>query len=290
MYQKAIRIHQFWRIAAGNPPPKVATTAVRKSKKSGAAAVGAPPRQPARSQPVPVMAGRHLFVGAERCRREPAVGRARFRALCSLLQEPAKLVKPSRAPIGPRSVKSQCPSLLASASWFGWTARLVHHLSVCTLSHRPIAVNTSCVRGAATLTQNQVNGSCGSRLTPSFRAACCQGLRFGGCAAGAGAVSRMNCSSAATTAAASSGEASGATIVSFGRRLTMPRAYRARASSRGRRLPVGIAVRPDRRTAIIPGRQVLIVMTALELPLLPTFVVLIVPVAFRYLPVPAAIG
>jgi hypothetical protein len=31
----------------------------------------------------------------------------------------------------------------------------------------------------------------------------------------------MNCSSAATTAAASSGEASGATIVSFGRRFTV---------------------------------------------------------------------
>jgi alanine dehydrogenase len=43
---------------------------------------------------------------------------------------------------------------------------------------------------------------------------------------GLGAVSRMNRSSAATTAAASSGEAPGATIVSFGRRLGM----RARVS------------------------------------------------------------
>jgi len=47
-------------------------------------------------------------------------------------------------------------------------------------------------------------------------------IRFGS-ATTTGAVSRMNCSSAATTAAASSGEADGATIVSCGRRFTRRR-------------------------------------------------------------------
>jgi alanine dehydrogenase len=56
-------------------------------------------------------------------------------------------------------------------------------------------------------------------MTPSLSAACCHGLRTGSGQSGRGAVSRMNCSSAATTAAASSAEAPGATIVSFGRRF-----------------------------------------------------------------------
>jgi alanine dehydrogenase len=67
--------------------------------------------------------------------------------------------------------------------------------------------------------QAQGTGSSGARLTPSWSAARCHGLRRGGGAAGAGAVSRMNRSRAATTAAASSSEAVGATIVSFGRRF-----------------------------------------------------------------------
>jgi alanine dehydrogenase len=56
-------------------------------------------------------------------------------------------------------------------------------------------------------------------FTPSSRAARCHGLALGVGGAGTGAVSRMNRSSAATTAAASSAEAVGATIVSFGRRF-----------------------------------------------------------------------
>jgi hypothetical protein len=68
--------------------------------------------------------------------------------------------------------------------------------------------------------QAQGAGSSGALETPSCRAACCHGLRRGAGGAGAGAVWRMKRSSAATTAAASSGEAFGATIVSFGRRFT----------------------------------------------------------------------
>ncbi len=67
--------------------------------------------------------------------------------------------------------------------------------------------------------QTQGAGSPGARLTLSSRAARCHGLGLGAGGAGTGAVSRMNRSSAATTAAASSGEAVGATIVSFGRRF-----------------------------------------------------------------------
>ena len=67
--------------------------------------------------------------------------------------------------------------------------------------------------------QTQGAGSSGALLTPSSRAARCHGLGLGAGGAGTGAVSRMNRSSAATTAAASSGEAVGATIVSFGRRF-----------------------------------------------------------------------
>ena len=70
--------------------------------------------------------------------------------------------------------------------------------------------------------QTQGAGSPGARLTLSSRAARCHGLGLGAGGAGTGAVSRMNRSSAATTAAASSGEAVGATIVSFGRRFIGP--------------------------------------------------------------------
>lgn len=67
--------------------------------------------------------------------------------------------------------------------------------------------------------QAQGSGGSGCLLTPSCSAASRQGLgRLGG-GAGWGAVSRMKRSSAATTAAASSGEAFGATICSWGRRL-----------------------------------------------------------------------
>ena len=61
-----------------------------------------------------------------------------------------------------------------------------------------------------------------SRSTPSSSAVRCHGLGLGSAGAGAGAVSRMKRSSAATTAAASSGEALGATISSCGRRLGTP--------------------------------------------------------------------
>lgn len=69
--------------------------------------------------------------------------------------------------------------------------------------------------------QLQGGGSCGSRATPSYSAACCQGQGRSSGGTVAGAVSRMNRSSAATTAAASSGEAPGATIENFGRRFTV---------------------------------------------------------------------
>ena len=59
----------------------------------------------------------------------------------------------------------------------------------------------------------------GPRSTASSRAASSQALGRSGAAAGVGAVSRMKRSSAATTAAASSGEADGATICSWGRRF-----------------------------------------------------------------------
>ena len=69
--------------------------------------------------------------------------------------------------------------------------------------------------------QAQIHGgsSSGWRATPSRRAACCQGLRCWCEGADRGAVSRMNRSRAATSAAASSSEAPGATIESFGRRF-----------------------------------------------------------------------
>ncbi len=69
--------------------------------------------------------------------------------------------------------------------------------------------------------QDQIHGgsSSGWRATPSRRAACCQGSRRWCEGADRGAVSRMNRSRAATTAAASSSEAPGATIESFGRRF-----------------------------------------------------------------------
>jgi hypothetical protein len=53
----------------------------------------------------------------------------------------------------------------------------------------------------------QGEGAAGLRCTPSSNAACCQGLGAGGRSAVGGAVSRMNLSRAATTAAVSSGEA-----------------------------------------------------------------------------------
>jgi hypothetical protein len=67
------------------------------------------------------------------------------------------------------------------------------------------------------------NGSAGARATPSWSAARCHASPRAGDATGLGAVSRMNRSIAATTAAASSGEPSGATSVSFGRRFNAPR-------------------------------------------------------------------
>ena len=71
-------------------------------------------------------------------------------------------------------------------------------------------------------TPGQIQGSGveGCLATPSRKAASSQGLRLGGRGAGGGVVSRMNRSTAAITAAASSGEAFGATIVSCGRRFT----------------------------------------------------------------------
>jgi alanine dehydrogenase len=59
----------------------------------------------------------------------------------------------------------------------------------------------------------------GALLTPSWSPARCHGLPAGARRTGGGAVSRMKRSNAATTAAASSAEAVGATIVSFGRRF-----------------------------------------------------------------------
>ncbi len=81
------------------------------------------------------------------------------------------------------------------------------------------------LRCLPTEAQSQGGGSPGARATPSRSAASCHGLRLSSGGAGTGAVSRMNRSSAATTAAASSGDALGATMVSFGRRFT-GRAYR----------------------------------------------------------------
>ena len=71
----------------------------------------------------------------------------------------------------------------------------------------------------------------GDRATPSRNAAACHASRRGAGGAATGAVSRMNCVRAATTAAASSGEASGATIDSWGRRfIALPNvSSRARA-------------------------------------------------------------
>src|SRR3954452_990322 len=63
-----------------------------------------------------------------------------------------------------------------------------------------------------------------SRSTPSSSAVRCQGLGGGSAGAGGGAVSRRKRSTAATKAAAPAGDALGATISSFGRRLgTGPR-------------------------------------------------------------------
>jgi len=62
-------------------------------------------------------------------------------------------------------------------------------------------------------------GASGSRPTPSIRAARSQRSGAGASGAGGGAVSRMNCSTAAITAAASSDEAAGVTSWSCGRRL-----------------------------------------------------------------------
>src|SRR5215217_2356212 len=59
--------------------------------------------------------------------------------------------------------------------------------------------------------------------TASRRAARCHGLRRGSGGTGGGAVSRMKRSRAAATAAASSGDALGATISSLGRRFTTAR-------------------------------------------------------------------
>jgi alanine dehydrogenase len=67
---------------------------------------------------------------------------------------------------------------------------------------------------------SQGKGGADRAEIPSYSAARCQGFCFGAGGTGVGAVTRMNRSSAATTAAASSGEASGATIVSLGRRFT----------------------------------------------------------------------
>ena len=76
-------------------------------------------------------------------------------------------------------------------------------------------------RAARAPAHSQGSGGPDSRAIPSCRAASCQGLRRGGGEAGGGAVERMKCSSAATIAAACTGEAPEATIVSFGRRFTV---------------------------------------------------------------------
>src|SRR6476620_10565360 len=73
-------------------------------------------------------------------------------------------------------------------------------------------------------------GPGGSRLVASSRAARIHGSWRGSGGAGSGAVSRRNRSIAAATAAASSGEAPGATISSLGRRFMAP-GYRRRPVS-----------------------------------------------------------
>lgn len=76
--------------------------------------------------------------------------------------------------------------------------------------------------------QSQGVDSTGARVTASSSAARCHGFRRGAGGAGRGAVSRMNCSSAAITAAASSGVALGATMLSLGRRFTGARSVSCR--------------------------------------------------------------
>lgn len=71
---------------------------------------------------------------------------------------------------------------------------------------------------AQTRSQGSPGSPCTSRSTPSRIAARRHGSDGSTAGAGAGAVARMKRSSAATTAAASSGEADGAINVSFGAR------------------------------------------------------------------------
>ena len=66
-------------------------------------------------------------------------------------------------------------------------------------------------------------GSAGWRATPSCSAAVCHGSRCAAAGTGTGAVSRMKRSTAATTAAASSGSTFGAMIEGLGRRFTRGR-------------------------------------------------------------------
>jgi hypothetical protein len=110
---------------------------------------------------------------------------------------------------------------------------LAHQLTAVTLAYAPVPVKTTVHRQARRImklrrAQAHGAGSSGARLTASCSAARCHGFRRGAGGAGRGAVSRMNCSRAATTAAASSGLAVGATMLSFGRRFTVEPAYRAR--------------------------------------------------------------
>ncbi len=69
--------------------------------------------------------------------------------------------------------------------------------------------------------QSHGRGNSGWRLMSSCLDATCQGFRCSCAGTGVGAVARMKRSSAATTAAASSGEACGATMDRSGRRFTV---------------------------------------------------------------------
>ena len=84
-----------------------------------------------------------------------------------------------------------------------------------------------CQPGSAGQPERQRCGGPGERRTPSRRAASCHGLPPGAGGAAGGVVSRMNCSIAATTAAASRGEAPEAMSSSWGLRFMRGPGYRA---------------------------------------------------------------
>ena len=88
--------------------------------------------------------------------------------------------------------------------------------------------------------QLQGGASSGSRRTPSCNATCSHRSTAGAGGTTGGAVARMNCSMAAATAAASSGEAPGAMTDSFGRRFMIDRRLSCR---RCRRSPCSITMR-----------------------------------------------